>query len=288
MQEYNSTSQLGDKKFVSLNTGRLCYYEQGEGDVILLLHGWPQTSHVWRKIAPELAQNNRVIALDLPGMGDSDSAEKYDTKYIADILNTFADRLRIDHFHLIGHDIGSWVAAAFALNYESRLKTLTLLDAGIPGLIAPAVFQPANAEKIWQFYFHAIHTVPEFLIENKEREYLSWYFTNKSYVKTAITDQDLELYYQAYKGKDKLKNGFGYYRAFVESTSQNESLLDKKMNLPVIAVGGEFAMGSQVGLGIQKIAMNVNTVSLKFSGHYIPEEQPEELLKILIQHISSK
>ncbi len=272
---------MPEGKSLIVDDVRIQYYEEGTGDVILMIHGWPQTSWVWRKIFPELKKNYRVIAIDLPGTGESGPAPAYDTKSIATLISHFMQELQIDQFHLIGHDVGSWVSAAFGLHFQARLKTLTVIDAGIPGLISPDTFKPENAAKIWQFYFHAIKDIPEFLIEGKERAYLSWYFTNKSHVENAITADDLELYVKAFKSN----HGFGYYRSFAESASQN-LLVTEKIRVPVLAVGGEFAMGNGTSMAMSKIADKVEMVSLKSSGHYVPEEQPEKLLELILKNIA--
>jgi pimeloyl-ACP methyl ester carboxylesterase len=81
--------------------------------------------------------------------------------------------LEISKFHLISHDIGSWIASTYALRYENTLNSLTLIDAGIPGIIPEAYFSLPNYAKAWHFYFHAIDLLPEFLIKGKELEYLS-------------------------------------------------------------------------------------------------------------------
>lgn len=276
--------QLPELKQININQRNITYYEKGEGEVIILLHGWPQTSYVWRNIIPDLSEKFRVFAIDLPGLGKSAPAKKYDTKSIAFLLDEIVATLNITKFHLVGHDIGGWIAAAYAIYFEERLRTLTILDAGIPGLMNPQVFQPENANKIWQFYFHAVEEIPEFLIEGKEKEYLSWYFTKKSFIKDAINENDLLEYYNHYKGN--MKNGFDYYRAFTISSDQNKSF-NSKLDIPVLAIGGETAMSNNVGLAMDKIATNVQTVSLNNCGHYIPEEQPKELVKTLINFINS-
>jgi pimeloyl-ACP methyl ester carboxylesterase len=275
-------TQLPEKQFIVVDQEVVCYYEQGRGDVVLLLHGWPQTSYVWRAILPELSKKYRVIAIDLPGLGDSQATTKHDTRHIAAVINKCLTNLKISQLHLVGHDVGAWVATAYAFQYEHTLQSLTVIDAGIPGLISPAVFQPDNAGKVWQFYFHAIDDIPEWLLEGKERAYLSWYFTNKSFVKGAITTEDLDVYYQYYKGKEKLKSGFGYYRAFPESAKQNQSVASR-LNIPILAVGGEHALGTQVGKAFEKLSSTVRTVSIKDCGHYVPEEQPDELTRLLYE-----
>ena len=275
---------MTEAKFIEIESTRLCYYEQGEGDVILLLHGWPQTSYVWRKVIPLLAVHNRVIAVDLPGLGNSSPASSYDTKSVAALISRFISRLHISKVHLVSHDVGSWVAVSFALNHEAQLNTLTVIDAAIPGLMSDAVFRPENAKKIWQFYFHAVADIPEFLVEGKEKAYLSWYFSNKSYVKSAINEADLDEYVRAYTGIERLKCGFEYYRAFNTSAQHNKEDLHR-LQIPVLALGGQYALGEQIGNALQQLAAP-EVVVVKDTGHYVPEEQPEETVRYIREMIN--
>ena len=257
------------------------YYEIGSGDPLVLLHGWPQTSYIWRKILPELAKEYHVFAIDLPGMGNSNSLPTADTQTVARFIKSFCDQFRLEGIHLMAHDIGAWVAVTFALEFEKNLKSLVVLDAGIPGLIPDEVFSPTNAKKIWQFYFHAIDGMPEFLIDGKEKEYLTWYFTKKTTVKDAITEADMEVYIQAYTGKERLRNGFDYYRSFTESVNQNKAY-QHKLSIPILAIGAADAQGLNMGKAMRKIAGNqVQSASIPDCGHYIPEEQPQRLLDLL-------
>lgn len=256
------------------------YYDEGEGEVVLLLHGWPQTAYVWRKIFPVLTDTFRVIALDLPGTGGSGPAKAYDTRSIAKIINDFIDQLHLGKIHLVGRDVGAWVSVSFALHFGSQLKTLSILDAGIPGLMPKDTFKPENAAKIWQFYFHGINEMPEFLIKGKEKEYLSWYFKNKSHRKEAISEDDLNYYAEEFIKN----NGFGYYRGFSESAKQNLTVREK-IEVPILAIGAEFAIGDGIGIAMKKVADDVEAVILKDSGHYVPEEQPEVLLEFLMKHL---
>jgi len=281
-------TKMPPKKIIAVNGINLACYEQGESsnDTIFLLHGWPQTSHIWRFVLPLLSKKYRVIAIDLPGLGDSSNPSSYDTENVAKIIVGLADKLKLDQLHLIGHDIGAWVAGALALSFETRLKTLTVIDSGIPGLLPPSVFQPANANIIWQFYFHAIEDLPEFLTAGKEKAYFSWYFNKKTFIKNAIEPEDLEVYYAAYKGAGKMKSGFDYYRAFTTSAAQNKVLFAKgKLSLPVLAIGGQHALGDQFGISMQQIASHVQTETIADCGHYVPEEQPERLARLILAHV---
>jgi pimeloyl-ACP methyl ester carboxylesterase len=205
---------------------------------------------------------------------------------VAMLIKSFCDRLGLEKIHLVGHDVGAWVATTFALEYETSLQSLIILDAGIPGLIPDEVFSPLNANKIWQFYFHAIEGMPEFLIEGKEKEYLSWYFTRKTTIKNAITAEDISIYTAAYTGKERLRNGFDYYRAFSESAEQNKSY-QHQLSIPILAMGGEQSQGLNVGKAMQKIShAEIESVSLPECGHYITEEQPEKFLALVLAFLN--
>jgi pimeloyl-ACP methyl ester carboxylesterase len=274
-----------NEKKILINEIEISYQTKGEGDIIILLHGWPQTSYMWRKVIPLLSKKFKVITLDLPGLGKSGDAKSYDTKNIATILNDFRIKLEIDRFHLVGHDIGSWVAASFFIFFKEYLKSLTVIDAGIPGLIPNELFSLENKNKIWQFYFHSIEDMPEFLTAGKEKEYISWYFNKKSYIKDAINEIDIETYYTSYKEPNKMKNGFNYYRYFEESAEQNKTLTST-VSTNILAIGGEYALGSQIGIAMKRLSTNVTTEVIKDCAHYVPEEQPEELVRILINWIN--
>ncbi|MBW8688247.1 alpha/beta fold hydrolase [Chitinophaga rhizophila] len=276
-------SLLPPPKSIIAGNVQVTYYEDGTNSEspIVLLHGWPQTSYIWRKVFPALAEKHRVIAIDLPGMGNDNFADKTDTQSIAALIKDVCDQLQLKKFHLAGHDIGAWVAAALAIQFEDSLLSLIVMDAGIPGLIPDEVFAPANAGKIWQFYFHSISELPEMLIEGKEKEYITWYFTNKSAVKDAFTAEDIDHYYKAYTGKKRLAGGFAYYKSFQENVVQNNART-KHLDLPILAIGGEKAQGMNMGKAMNKMCVdNVTAVSIPDCGHYIPEEQPEELMRVM-------
>jgi len=276
------SNHLSDKKEVIIQGIPINYYECGSGTPVILLHGWPQTSYIWRKLLPQLQQQYHIFAVELPGMGNENPAQSADTQNVARLIRSFCDHLGLESLHMVAHDIGAWVAVAFALENENLLRSLSVLDAGIPALIPEEIFSPANAKKIWQFYFHAVDEIPEFLIAGKEKEYLTWFFSRKASVKDAITEADIDVYVNAYTGKEKLKNGFDYYRAYEESVRQNNNFAHK-LALPILAVGGDNAQGLNMGIAMQKVSLNhIQAASIPNCGHYIAEEQPELLLELLL------
>ena len=282
LEERKSTLRYS---FVDVKGISIAYMAEGKGTPIVLLHGWPQISHVWHKVVPFLAAKHRVVLIDLPGLGESQSFDVFDTGSVADIVSDVTEALGISDYHLVGHDIGAWVATSLALKHESRLKSLTVVDAGIPGLIPDEIFKPSNASRVWQFYFHAVSDIPEILTEGREREYLSWYFRNKAVVKDAISESDIDLYTNQYRRKHAMSNGFGYYRSFTKSADQNRSF-QKKLAIPVLAIGGESAVGASIGEAMNKIATSVITEVITNCGHYVPEERANEFSEALLEFIN--
>ena len=281
-------AQLPKINYLSIDQKKIGYYESGNSEeTIILLHGWPQTSYVWRHLFPLLDKQYRVIAIDLPGLGKSEAVNDYSTEKISQIVHEFITQKKLKNVHLVGHDLGTWVALTYAIQFENHLKTLTLIDAGIPGLMDPNVFQPQNASKIWQFYFHQINELPELLVKNNIKNYFNWYFNHKSHIKHAISSKDASIYIKAYKKSEQLKAGFDYYRAYQASAEFNLSHI-KKLTIPILAIGGEFALQENVGLAVKPYSENLKIISLKNSGHYVPEEQPKQLSELIINQIKNQ
>jgi pimeloyl-ACP methyl ester carboxylesterase len=108
----------------------LTYRELGAGPPVVLLHGWPTSSFLWRNVMPALARHNCVLAVDLPGFGGSD--KPVDVRYSFDLferaLNGFFDKLEVDVVGLVGHDLGGPIAVHWALRNPGRLTRLALLN----------------------------------------------------------------------------------------------------------------------------------------------------------------
>jgi pimeloyl-ACP methyl ester carboxylesterase len=152
---------------------RFHYLHQGTGFPVILLPGFPQSSYAWRKVMPELASEYRVLAIDLPGQGDSDRpTDGYDTSTVVKRLDLFLSELAVDRFHLVGHDVGAWVAFAYAAIFGSKIQTLTLIDAGIPGITLRPEIGIQEARNRWHFLFQQIPDLAETVIAGREQAYI--------------------------------------------------------------------------------------------------------------------
>jgi pimeloyl-ACP methyl ester carboxylesterase len=122
-------------RFADVDGLRLHYLEAGEGDPIILLHGYAETSHMWRPPMTELAAAHTVIAPDLRGFGESSKPDAgYDRKTMAQEVHALAAQLGYRRVQIVGHDIGLMVAYAYAAQYPTEVERIVLMDAFLPGV----------------------------------------------------------------------------------------------------------------------------------------------------------
>ncbi|MCC6780428.1 MAG: alpha/beta fold hydrolase [Hyphomicrobiales bacterium] len=257
--------------------------EAGQGPPLVLLAGWPQSVHCWRHVMAPLARHHRVIAIDPPGLGDSAKpSPAYDVAAVAEIMAAALDALALDRCDLVGFDIGMWIAYPLALRHPHRLRTLTLMDARIPGLVPWPPFNPRGAVLSWHFAFNMLPDLPEILVDGRERELLRWLFASRTPTPGVFTDADLDEYARVYRGKAAIASAVGYYRAIPESIAQVELLRrGPKVAMPVLAVAAAAGVGTPMIDAVRSVADDMRGVVIESCGHYIPEEAPERLLREL-------
>src|ERR687895_1174958 len=153
---------------VSVNGIQMHYVIGGQGDPVVLLHGWPETWYAWRHVMPALAENYTVIAPDLRGLGDSSKPlTGYDGKTLAEDIHQLVTQLGFKTIFLVGHDIGAFVVYPYAAAYPTEVEKLAVMELTIPG------FAPAGRMPLWWVIFHQTPDAPEALVQGQEMEYLS-------------------------------------------------------------------------------------------------------------------
>ncbi|MGL5838186.1 MAG: alpha/beta fold hydrolase [Sphingorhabdus sp.] len=256
---------------------QLAYRALGKGPPILLLHGWPQTSWEWRRVAPLLARQFTVIAPDMRGLGDSDRpASGYDKIAVGQNVLALLDALEIGQVDLVAHDMGVPVAYALVRAAPERARRFTMLD--VPPIVpaqAMAGFAP------WHFTFHAIPGLPETLVAGKAREYLTFWYGDA--YPHAIGEADINEYVRTYGQPEAMRAGFDYYRAFPQDMADFADASTAKLALPVQALhGARSPLGDLVHRVAAEVCDDLTIGVIADSGHWIPEEQPKALADAII------
>jgi pimeloyl-ACP methyl ester carboxylesterase len=268
----------------SVNGIQLHYVIGGQGDPVVLLHGWPETWYSWHHVMPALAKNYTVIAPDLRGLGDSSKPlTGYDGKTLAEDIHQLVTQLGFKTIFLVGHDIGTQVAYSYAAAHPTEVKRLAVMELTIPG------FAPAGRMPLWWVIFHQTPDVPEALVQGKEMMYLSWFFQNLAYNPAAIMQADINEYVSHYSAPGGMRAGFEHYRAFPQDAIQNQNYSKTKLTMPVLALGGGYipTFGGNITMptviyGMKILAQNVTGITVPNSGHFIPEERPNFLTKQIL------
>lgn len=259
----------------------------GNGDPVVLLHGWPQTWYEWRYIMPMLVKNNyTVVVPDLRGLGDtSRPSTGYDSRTTAEDIYKLVSHLGFKQkILLVGHDIGAQTAYSYTLSNTNNVSKLAVIDSVLPGLISSGT----TAEP-WWFAFQRTPDLPEALVSGNEREYLSWFYRQLAYNPYSISEQDIDEYVRHYSAPGGMRSGFEYFRT--SSSLWNNHTSNSELNVPTLAIFGEIsyvnkpdnAIDNNKNLeSIRRLAKNVSYVVVPSSGHWIPEEQPGFLFDSLV------
>lgn len=257
--------------------------DEGEGPVVLLLAGWPQTWYAWRHVIAGLRGNARVIALELRGQGETDLGldGDFSTPALAAEVSAYLRARDIPEVYLVGHDVGAWVAHAFSILHADQLRGSLLLDAALIGLVPQEAYMPRPGSRTWQFHFHAMAEVPELLTVGREKEYLSWFFRTKSAVAGAMTPAAIKAYITAYSRPGAMTAGFNYYRAVEANRAFAESHRLHRFAKPIHVYGGEHATGLNFVNSLKACDPAVEGGQIPGCGHYLPEEVPEAVVELI-------
>lgn len=280
--------------FAEVNGIRMHYVEGGEGTPLVMMPGWPQTWWAFHKIMPRLAAKHRVIAVDIRGMGATDKpADGYDKRNMAEDVHELVESLGYSEAHIVGHDIGSQVAYAYAANYPDATTSVTFLDVGAQpqstrdmGLV-PAHPLTGNFQEdffLWWFAFNQVHDMPEELIEGRAHIYQNWFWHSLLYKKDALTERDRAVYAKAYNTKDGIRGGNGWYQAYPQDLDDQLTYPDR-LTVPSLGIGG---LGN--GLLVEFMERRFTDPQLEHipeSGHYVAEEAPEEVADFLLDFLQS-
>ena len=268
----------------------LHYVTAGQGDAVVLLHGWPQTWYAWRHIIPGLAECYKVIAPDLRGLGDSSKPlSGYDKKTIAnDIWLLLREQLFLEQAHFVGHDWGGPTAVALAFEHPEMVRSLVLLDGPSPG-DGTDHFHVGR----WHHYFHWIPDLPEALVQGRENIYLNYFYRTWGARPDVMGDDDVSEYLRTYSKPGALRAGFNLYRAYYQDKDDNQKALaaNGKLKMPLLVLAGGKGRGRGADLCLESarlVAEDVRGGEVPDCGHWIPEEQPEFLLRELLSFFAEK
>jgi pimeloyl-ACP methyl ester carboxylesterase len=270
--------------FADVNGVRLHYLVAGEGDPVLLLHGYAENSHMWRPLMVELAKSHTVVAPDLRGFGQSSKPEGgYDKKTMAQDIHALAVSLGFKRERIVGHDIGLMVAYAYAAQYPTEVDRIALMDAFLPGV--------GDWKNVWLlrdlWHFHFYGETPLKLVSGRERIYFEHFWNDfAADPKHSVSEPDRRFYAKSYAQPGAMRAGFEVFRAFPQDADDFARFAQTKLTMPMLVLTGEKASGEFLIQQGRLVDDHVEGVVLKSSGHWLMEEAPDQVIPKLVSFLN--
>ena len=276
---------------------RLHYWIGGDPDAqpVLLWHGFLSTGYAWHKVGPALVKAGMAVLVpDMRGFGDSDKPagdKGYDARALADEFRSLVrakgfggDRKLI----LAGHDMGAPPALIWAADHPDEVAGLLYIEG--PVMLSDVLqkmiaYTPEAMAKgsMWWWILPLAPGVPERLVVGNERAFLTWFYEGATADPTSIEPVTVDEYLRTFSGREGVVGAMGVYRAAFTSIEQTEPLTRNKVRVPVVALGGSAnGLGAKVGEMMKLVAEHVEAHTLSDSGHFMPEEQPDTVVKHIL------
>lgn len=263
----------------------IAYRVAGDGPTVLLIHGFPESGLEWRHVAPILAQCYRVVVPDYRGAAGSDvPADGYDKTTMAADLHAVVTELGDPAAHVVGHDIGTTLAYAYARTYAD-VRSLTLIEGVVPGTaMLDAIVAGGSA---WHFAFHQQVDLATTLISGREDVYVDYFFD------TFLTDPSIvdaaarQFYADALRRPGAVRAAVSTYAAwFGPDADDNRAHVEQHglLSIPTLALGGEMSMGGAMAAIARDVASTVTPATIA-AGHFLTDEAPDDVARILLTHL---
>jgi pimeloyl-ACP methyl ester carboxylesterase len=269
-----------ESRFAEVDGIKIHYLAAGRGPVVILLHGYTQTSRMWKPLIPKLSDKFTVVAPDLPGIGDSGIPQDgLDMKNAAIRIHSLAKSLGISKARVIGHDIGLMVAYAYAAQFPSEVEKLVVMDAFLPGV--PGWELAYDSPNFWHFRFHG--PTPEALVQGREKIYFAYFWNDLAADKNrSLGESDRASYVSAYSRPGRMRAGWAYFASWPDTAKDFAQMAETPLNMPVLSIAGEKASAAILGPQMKRVATDVKVIELKGCGHWLMEERPQETMNAMV------
>ncbi len=262
------------------------------GRPVLLWHGFLGTAHSWYKVMPLLAEAGySILAPDMRGYGDSDKSagtDGYDARALAEEFRALVRQLEFgagQKLLLAAHDMGAHPALLWAADHPEEVAGLVYME--VPTMLEEfltkvIVYTPEAMAKgsMWWWLLPLAPGVPERLIVTREREFLTWFYEGDTADPASISEASIQETLRTFKGNEGVLGALGVYRAAFKTIDQTTPLKKAKVEVPILAIGGEKGVGAKVAEMVSAVAKDVTGETIAACGHFIPEEQPAEFMRL--------
>jgi pimeloyl-ACP methyl ester carboxylesterase len=277
----------------SIGGTRIHYWVGGDpnGQPVLLWHGFLSTGYAWRKVMPVLADAGlAVLVPEMRGFGDSDKpagTEGYDARALSEEFRALVRQIAFGSgrpISLVAHDLGAPPALLWAADHPEEIAGLLHMECPVmlSDVLTKILAYTPEAMKngsMWWWILPLASGVPEALVVGNERAFVTWFYNGATAVRGAIEPAAVDEYLRTFSGREGVLSAMGIYRAAFITMDQTAALIEKKVIVPVVALGGDKALGANVLEWVKMVAESVTGEVIADCGHFIPEERPDEVVR---------
>jgi pimeloyl-ACP methyl ester carboxylesterase len=270
--------------YINTNGLQLHYVTQGEGPLMLMLHGFPEFWYSWRHQIPVFAQNFQVVALDLRGYNDSDKPEAQSAYVMSEFIKDVEGVIRALGYRtctLIAHDWGGAIAWNFADAYPDMVEKLIVLNFPHPAKFAEGLRTPTQLLRSSYIFWFQIPHWPELNLQKDNYAAIDAIFSGTAFNQAAFTVADIDAYKDAASKPGALTAMLNYYRNIFPQIlfSKTWDILE----IPTLIIWGEqdTALGKELTYGTEAYVKNLQIKYLSNSGHWVQQEQPETVTQLI-------
>lgn len=266
-------------QFISSNGVRLHYVTQGEGTLMLMLHGFPEFWYSWRHQISAFAQDYKVVAIDQRGYNDSDKPADLSAYRMSELVQDVRgviQALGYDRCILVGHDWGGAVAWNFAYAYPEMVQRLIVMNLPHPAKFAAGLQTPQQLLRSWYIFFFQVPFLPELALQAFDYQLIAALFSNMAIDKDAFTTADLNAYKQAAAKPGALTAMLNYYRANILQPELGRREWGV-LNVPTLLIWGEedSALGKELTYGTEAYVQDLTVRYIPNCSHWVQQERPQ-------------
>src|SRR5438552_1211413 len=283
MSQTKSSPKAIESRFGEADGMKIHNHTSCHGPAVILLHGYTQTSRMWRPLIPKLTNKFTVVAPDLPGIRDSDiPKDGLDMETAAIRIHVLVKSLGISKARVVGHDIGLMVAYAYAAQFPSEVEKLVVMDAFLPGV--PGWELAYDNPNFWHFRFNG--PTPEALVQGREKIYFAYFWNDLAADGThSLSEADRASYVAAYSRPGRMRAGWAYFASWPDTAKDFAQLTETQLTMPVLSIAGEKASAAIRTPQMKRVATDVKVIELKGSGHWLMEGRPQETMEALVEFL---
>ncbi|MDX2212107.1 MAG: alpha/beta hydrolase [Oculatellaceae cyanobacterium bins.114] len=288
----NAIAETWQHDYLVTNGVRLHYVTQGEGSLMLMLHGFPDFWYSWRHQIPEFARDHKVVAVDLRGYNDSDKPAEKSAYTIPELVQDVVGIIRglgYDRCILVGHDWGGAIAWNVAYTHPELIDRLIVLNLPHPTKFQQGLRTPQQLLRSSYIFFFQLPLLPEVVLRWNNYQAIATAFQGMAIDKSAFTADDLAAYKTAAAKPGALTSMLNYYRNLFQNGLKLSDRQWGKLKIPTLLIWGEkdIALGKELTYGTEAYVENLQICYIPDCSHWVHHEQPQRVNQTIREFLAT-